>query len=56
MKGYRIQRQWLSLALLLASVLSVQAHLGDRVYPIPYLTDEMLEQIQLDDGLVDEWY
>ena len=33
-----------------------QAHLGDRVYPIPYLSDEMLAGIQLDDGLVDEWY
>ena len=33
-----------------------EAHLGNRVYPIPYLTDEMLAEIQLDDGLVDEWY
>ena len=25
------------------------------MYPIPYLTDEILEKIQLDDGSVDEW-
>ena len=35
---------------------SALAHAGGRVYPIPYLTEEMLEQIQLDDGWVDEWY
>ena len=32
------------------------AHSGGRVYPIVELTDEMLEQIQLDDGTVDEWF
>ncbi len=32
------------------------AHLGDRVYPVTYLSDEMLERIDLKDGLVDEWY
>ena len=31
-------------------------HTGDRVFPIPELTDEMLEEIRLDDGSVDEWY
>ena len=31
------------------------AHSGGRVYPIAYLSDEMLEQIQLDDGRIDEW-
>ena len=36
--------------------LSAEAHLGDRVYPVSYLTDEMLEKIDLRDGLVDEWY
>ncbi len=35
--------------------MSSGAHLGDRVYPIPYLSDEMLERIDLKDGLVDEW-
>ena len=33
------------------------AHVSNgRVYPIPYLSDEALEEIQLDDGIVDEWY
>ncbi len=59
----RIRKQWravpvLLLGLGLSACLSAraEAHLGDRVYPIPYLSDEMLEQIQLHDGLVDEWY
>ena len=30
-------------------------HVGDRVYPIAYLSDEMLEDIRLDDGFADEW-
>ena len=39
------------------AALSAQAdaHVGERVYPIPYLSDEMLAEIRLDDGLVDEW-
>ena len=41
-------------AALVAPVL-VGAHVGDRVYPIPELTDEMLAQIDLKDGSVDEW-
>ncbi len=45
-----------ALVLLLGLAMSSGAHLGDRVYPIPYLSDEMLAGIQLDDGLVDEWY
>ena len=32
------------------------AHVGDRVYPIAYLTDEMAAGIKLDDGSVEEWY
>ena len=32
------------------------AHVGDRLYPIFYLTDEMMEGIRVDDGTVDEWY
>lgn len=35
---------------------SAGAHVGDRVYPIPQLTDEMLEKIRFDDGSVDKWY
>ena len=33
-----------------------EAHSGDRLFPIPELTGEMLEKIQLNDGSVDEWY
>ena len=36
--------------------ISAGAHSGGRVYPIPELTDDMLEKIQLNDGSVDEWY
>ena len=32
------------------------AHSGDRLYPFFELTDEMLEKIDLHDGLIDEWY
>ena len=32
------------------------AHSGGRLFPVAELTDEMLEQIQLDDGMVDEWF
>ena len=52
-----IKKQWrAALVLLLGSGLSTEAHLGDRVYPVTYLSDEMLERIDLKDGLVDEWY
>ena len=42
--------------LLLWLAVSAGAHTGDRVFPIPELTDEMLEEIRLDDGSIDEWY
>ena len=52
----RIRKQLhFALLLLLSVAISSEAHLGGRVYPIPYLTDEMLEKIQIDDGLVYEW-
>ena len=41
--------------LLLLLALSAGAHVGDRVYPVAWLSDEMLEKIDLKDGLVDEW-
>ena len=49
---------FLLLLLAVSAGLSPQAvaHSGGRVYPIVELTDEMLEQIQLDDGTVDEWF
>ena len=52
----------MALGLLVGSALSAcfpaqaGAHSGGRVFPIAELTDEMLEQIQLDDGMVDEWF
>ena len=41
----------------LAAGLSARAdaHSGGRVYPIAYLSDEMLAEIRLDDGRIDEW-
>ncbi len=58
-----VRKQWFTTLLLLLSLpisawLSTRAdaHSGGRVYPIPELTGEMLEQIRLDDGSVDEWY
>ena len=56
----RIRMAWRATALFflpgLAGLSSqAGAHVGDRVYPIAYLSDEMLEEIRLDDGLVDEW-
>ena len=42
--------------LTIALAISVDAHVGDRVYPILEVTDEMLAEIQLHDGSVEEWY
>ena len=42
--------------LLLCLSAQAGAHEGDRVYPIAYLTDEMVEHIRVDDGSVDEWH
>ena len=49
---------WTSLLLLLLLCLAIssRAHVGDRLYPIVELSDEMLTEIQLADGLVDEWF
>ena len=44
------QQGSLAFGLLLALAVSAGAHSGDRVFPIPELTDEMLAQIYLDDG------
>ena len=52
----RIRKQLhLALILLFSVAISSEAHVGGRVFPIPYLTDEMVENIQLDDGSVHEW-
>ena len=51
------RNQWrMVLGLLVGSALAAGAHGGYRVFPIAELTDEMLEQIQLDDGSVAEWF
>ena len=44
-----------TLGLLLWLALQAGAHVGDRLYPIAYLSDEMLAEIQLDDGQIQEW-
>ena len=44
------------LFLVLSLTISAGAHSGDRLFPIPELTDEMLERVQLDDGSAEEWY
>ena len=54
MNPVRIRMLWRA-GLLLCLSAWADAHVGDRVYPISYLSDKMLEEIRLDDGLVDEW-
>ena len=39
-----------------ALVISAGAHSGRKVFPIPELTDEMLDKISLQDVSIDEWY
>ena len=45
-----------TLCLVLGLAVSAGAHSGDRLFPIPELTDEMLARIDLKDGLADEWH
>ena len=45
----------LAMALNFSVAVLAEAHVGDRVFPIPELTDEMLARIDLNDGLVDDW-
>lgn len=40
---------------MLATLQPAQSHVGDRVYPIYELTEEMVAQIDVKDGLLDEW-
>ena len=35
--------------------IGTEAHVGDRIYPIPELTDGMLASIDVKDGSVDDW-
>ena len=39
----------------LATLQPAQSHVGDRVYPIYELTEEVVAQIDVKDGLPDEW-
>ena len=43
-----------TLGLLLWLAIQAEAHVGDRLYPIAYLSDEMLAEIQLGDGQIHE--
>ena len=45
---------WLAVSAGLSA--QAEAHSGDRLFPIPELTGEMLEKIQLNDGSAEEWY
>ena len=63
MVPFGTRKQWsTALGLLVGTALSAslsaqaEAHAGGRLFPIAELTDEMLEQIQLDDGSVAEWF
>ena len=52
-----ITKLWHStLGLFLSLAVTAGAHVGDRVYPIAWLSDEMLEKVDFEDGSVDEWY
>ncbi len=51
-----IEKQRWALVLVLVLAVSAGAHIGDRVYPVAWLSEEMLEKIDLRDGLVDDWY
>ncbi len=55
MTSVRCNAAWLTAFCLCLPALAL-AHVGDRIYPISYLSDEALAEIQLDDGIVDEWY
>ena len=54
--GTRTTKQFpIALGLLIWLAVSAGAHRGDFAYPIPELTDEMLAEIRLDDGQIEEW-
>lgn len=52
----RLQKQWhAALCLLPWLPPPAGAHVGERLYPVSWLSDEMLAEVQLD-GFIDEWY
>lgn len=46
---------WTVSALIIWMSVSAEPHSGDRLYPIAYLSDEMLAEILLTDGQIYEW-
>ena len=53
----RIGNCWhAAFGLLLWLPASAAGHVGERLYPIPFLSDEMLAEVQLQDGSIQEWY
>ena len=51
-----INFNWMFRVVLLTLTTSAAAHMGNRLYPIPEVSDEMLERIRFDDESVEEWY
>ncbi len=45
----------LTVAAISADAVAVAAHVGDRLFPIPYLSEETLARLDLDDGSVEDW-
>ena len=53
----RIEKRWRpALALILWTGVSAGAHSGDRAYPIPYLSDEVLEEDWVDTHEETQYY
>ncbi len=44
------------LIVLIISSAAASAHSGSRVFPFYEITDEMLQKIDIHDGLIEEWY
>ena len=45
----------LTVAAMSAGLAPVAAHVGDRLYPISYLSEETLAALDQDDGSVEDW-
>ena len=45
----------LTLAAMSADVVHLSAHVGERLYPIPYLSEETLAALDQDDASVEDW-
>ena len=52
----RLQKHWhAALGVLLWVPASAGAHVGDRLYPVSWLSEEMLAEVRMD-GRIDEWF